>query len=213
MRSPKSPSSLRVQSLANRIYLLLSQRWDKPGTFGPAGTSNKPSAMALDDQQKLAGVCAQLPVDQAPAAHFRKQIGIFGGDRSQPDLSSPPPAHFAADFPAQSFTHTQCRCTAKDCRQTCWHDLLEYIQNDLHITAPIGMPPPKPLALVKTSGSMPGFSYPQNLPLRPMPPALRRTSAKCRFHRKFCGFAESKAISPGRTPPSPCNGSSNRRHP
>jgi len=180
MRSPKEITVCAFNRLQSRIYLRKSQsRWDKPDF---RSSWNEQQAMFVTSAELAAH---QLhTVDQAP--HFHKQIGIFGGDRSQPDLScSPAPAHFAADFPAQSFTtHTVPLHRQRDCRQTCMISRWNTSQNDLHITAPIGMPPPKPLALVKTSGSMPRFSYPQNFD----PCRTSSHISKCRFHRKFCGI-------------------------
>src|SRR5690242_7833956 len=73
--------------------------------------------------------------------------------------------------------------------------------------APTGKPPPRPLALVRMSGTMFFCMYENSAPVRPMPLWIssRISSAPCALHRRRAACKYSGV--PGVMPPSPCIGS------
>ena len=74
-------------------------------------------------------------------------------------------------------------------------------------SAPIGKPPPRPLALVRMSGTTPFCMYEKSAPVRPMPLWIssRIRSASCAVHSRRAACRNSGV--PGVMPPSPCIGS------
>ena len=73
--------------------------------------------------------------------------------------------------------------------------------------APIGKPPPRPLAAARMSGSIPAHWWANIFPVRPTPvcTSSRMRSTPCRSHNSR--RALSQPVGATLTPPSPCTGS------
>ncbi|OIQ67089.1 hypothetical protein GALL_513360 [mine drainage metagenome] len=74
-------------------------------------------------------------------------------------------------------------------------------------TAPSGKPPPIPLAEDITSGVIPDHSCANSLPVRPMPVCTSSMPRMMPYSSHTARRSRRNCMSAGRTPPSPCTGS------
>mmetsp|Transcript_18707 Transcript_18707/g.46467 ORF Transcript_18707/g.46467 Transcript_18707/m.46467 type:complete len:218 (+) Transcript_18707:611-1264(+) len=184
-------------------------------TFAPAGTNKSPSSMAAPTSSPavISSAIHSTPRSKPHPRTFPRIVGYLAAMASSPSLSCSPRSWTLV----RTSLSQMYLATAKPAAQArgfppyvlAWSPGPKVLAaSPLAIMAPIGTPPPKALAEVKTSGTTSSCSCPHRVPVRPIPAwtssIMRRAPASSHSSRAFA----KKALSPGMIPPSPWRGSS-----
>src|SRR3989442_4917875 len=179
-------------------------------TFGPALTTSKPRSRAAVTNG-AAGSPSSTP-HISPRPRTSRTLALRAASAERRRSSQPPLSRTAARKPGSAIVRSTSSATVATSgpppNVVAWSPGLSAAAIAfVTSTAPIGSPPASGLASVTMSGSTPVCSYANSVPVRPSPHC---TSSKTSVTPRASHSSRRKAThsgSTGRTPPSPCTGS------